>query len=104
MKYIFSDERPFFIMENGYYGIFIDDFISLDCNSIIYWLNEMEKVMFGELEESSVYGNICTIINFNKDKAKIFYYSDTYVGEESTIDIYNILKIMLEKKIENREE
>jgi hypothetical protein len=104
MKYKLLVKRPFLNTINDEYGTFIDDFLSLDCNSIIYWLNEMDLVLNGNKEESSIYGNICTIINFNRETAKIYYYSDTYIGKEPTIDIYNILKIMLEKKIENGEE
>lgn len=54
-------------------------------------LTEMENVFNGKYVSSSFYGNVVFCVEYNKDFAKIEYY-DEYIGEESTIEIYKMLK------------
>jgi|GEM_PF-3773998 len=59
-------------------------------------LSDMENVFDGKYTISSFYGSVVFCVEYDKNIAKIEYY-DEYIGEEPTIEIYNMLKNFREK-------
>ncbi len=57
---------------------------------------DMENVFNDKYSASSFYGEVVFCVEYNKDIAKIEYYSE-YVGEEPTLEIYNMLKAYRDK-------
>jgi hypothetical protein len=66
-------------------------------------ITDMEKVFNGVYPSSSFYGEVVFCVEYDKDLAKIEYYND-YVGEEPTIEIYNMLKSYRDKLMDYENE
>jgi hypothetical protein len=73
------------------YWIFSGELNNYSIGQLTQTIRDMENVFNGVYSSSSFYGEVVFCVEYDKDLAKIEYYNE-YIGEESTLEIYNMLK------------
>lgn len=88
MKYKIKNQ---IVIDNPIYGALGDDFSFTDIEAIDIIIDKIEATLFGNSKTESIYGNMCYQINVFKETSSIYCY-DEFLGEEPTVDIYNMFK------------
>ena len=87
--------KPYIKLDNSIYHNKYDTLITEIMAMSIEELNEVisgiENVFAGIWELNSFTGQHMTSVSYDKEKAVISYFDDV-IGEESTMEIYNMLK------------
>lgn len=90
--------RQITLLENKYW-IFSGELNKYGIDQLNEVIRDIENVFENKYTSSSFVGEVVFTVEFNKDVSKIEYYSEA-IGEEPTIDIYNMLKDFRYKLIE----
>jgi hypothetical protein len=88
MRYIIEETRITILDEK--YWILSGELNNYGVDELNDILLDIENIFNGKYHESSFSNNVA-IVSFTKEKSKIEYYGD-FVGEESTNDIYEMIK------------
>jgi hypothetical protein len=78
------------------YWIFSGELNNYSIEQLNQSIIDMENVFNDKYPSSSFYGEVVFCVEYDKSLAKIEYYSD-FIGEEPTIEIYNMLKAYRDK-------
>lgn len=97
MKYTI-DNHGKIELEDKKYWILSGELNNFNVTDLSEILRDMENVILGKYESSSFSENVI-VVNFDRSIAKIEGY-DGIIGEESTENIYKMLKEMLRLKKE----
>lgn len=73
------------------YGTLFDELLNYNIDDLNFAIEDIENVFNGKYKASSLNGAIMSSIDYDKEKAVITYY-DELIGEESTQEIYQMLK------------
>ena len=91
--------RPYIHNENPKYTTLFTEIHKLPLVELNKIIADIENVFNGKYKVSSFCGDVVSTVEFDKDISRIEYYSET-IGEEPTIDIYNMLKAYRDKLVE----
>ena len=83
--------EKYIIIDDPKYGALGDDFSFTEIETLNIIINDIETVLAGKSEMKSIYGNMCYKIDVYKEFSSIYCY-DEQLGEESSNEIYNMLK------------
>lgn len=96
MNYII---KPFLLDLDNKYGVLFDEIMSMSLTQLDEIIIGLEAVFNGKWSANSFSGHHMSIVNYDKRVAKIGYF-DELIGEEPTIEIYNMLKAYRDKRRE----
>jgi hypothetical protein len=95
--------KPYIIIDNENYQTLITEIMNFSLDVLNGIIIDFENVFNGKYEASSFCGQHMAIVDFDNKIAKISYF-DELIGEESTVDIYNMLRTYRDKLIEYENE
>jgi len=82
--------KPYLFIKNEAYGALGDDFSNLDSHTLKILVSDALKVLNGESTQKDIGGYVCYWISMTKNLSEIYCYNEK-LGEEATIDIFNML-------------
>jgi hypothetical protein len=83
--------KPLLIPEKQVYNVLFDEIMSLSLNELDIIIMGIECVFDGKHQANSFSGQHMSSIDYDKNVAKIMHFEEL-IGEEPTIEIYNMLK------------
>ncbi len=83
--------RPYIHNEDEKYLTLFTEIHKLSLDELNSVLKDMENVFSGQYSVSCINGVVVSSIEFDRENSKILYYDDL-IGEEPTMEIYNMLK------------
>ncbi len=92
--------KPMLIPDNENYRILCDEIMQFKLIELNQILEGFDKVFNGSYSANSFSGNHMAVVDYDTNLAKISHFDDV-IGEEPTIDIYNMLKEYRDRIIES---
>jgi hypothetical protein len=86
-------------ISNNKYWILSSEISGLSSTQLMDAISDMESVFNGKWMVNTFCGQHMSCVEHNKDTARITYF-DEFIGEESTKEIYNMLKEYKDRLIE----
>jgi hypothetical protein len=91
------------LIDNPNYGALGDDFSFAEIEALDIIINKIKSVLSGNSEKETIYGNMCYQIDVSKEISSIYCY-DEFLGNEPSIDIFNMLNQYREWVLSNNAE
>lgn len=88
--------KPFLIDLENKYGVLFDEIMAMSMDELNGVIEGIENVFNGNWLSNSFSGQHMAIVDYNKEMARIKHF-DEEIGEEPTIEIYNMLKAYRDK-------
>lgn len=88
--------KPFLIDLENKYGVLFDEIMAMSLEELNGIIEGLENVFNDKWRANSFSGQHMAIVDYDKEKAKIKHF-DEEIGEEPTIEIYNMLRAYRDK-------